>query len=133
MLRRRGFVQSESWYIHVNVGDTFQIIIFDLINIWRDGEILALSFLRVITLFWMCYDDNMFDFSFWFSIICCRLSPFFHNFDQIVLMTPSVHLLTNQSWFCVVCRNMFLSKVEVLLLLVYFFDPILLKHLQFVG
>ena len=37
--------------------------------------------------------------------------------------------MTNQSLFCVVCCDTFLSTVEVLLLIVDLFDPIVLKTL----
>ena len=35
---------------------------------------LSLEFFRGITLFWMCYDENMLDFSFRYSFICYRMS-----------------------------------------------------------
>ena len=46
-IRRRGFVRSDSWYIHVNGGDNFQMISFDLI-------------------------DSLFKFWFWFEFFCSK-------------------------------------------------------------
>ena len=37
----------------------------------------------------------------------------------------------NQSLFCFVCCDIFLSTIEVLLLIVYLFDPIVLEILSF--
>ena len=46
---------------------------------------------------------------------------FFYN---IVLETPSVCWIGNQSIFCAFCHDMFLSTDAVILLIVYFFDAI---------
>ena len=43
-------------------------------KLWSDGEVLAWNFLSLITLFWMCFDENMFGFSFRSYLICFRLS-----------------------------------------------------------
>ena len=45
--RQRGFVRGCSWYIHFNGGDTFQIIIFDII-------------------------DSIFKYWFWFEFFCFK-------------------------------------------------------------
>ena len=42
-------------------------------KLWSDGKILACNFLRVITLFWICYGENMFYFYFRSSLIFCRM------------------------------------------------------------
>ena len=55
-------------------------------------------------------------------------------FDPIVLETPLIFWLRNQSRvsvvcqsiFCVVCRDMFLSNDAVILIVVYLFDPVVL-------
>ena len=87
-------------------------------KLWYDGEILAWNFLRLITLFWMCSVYNMFDFSVRSSTIGCRLSSCILNFYQLFLVTSLVRWLVNQSYFCVACRAIFISTVEVLLILV---------------
>ena len=46
-------------------------------KLWSYGEILAWDFLVLIHLFWMCYDENIFEFSFRCYLICCRLSLIF--------------------------------------------------------
>ena len=43
------------------------------------------------------------------------------------LVTPSVFWLMNKSWFCVFCRDMSLSTVGVILLLVYLFYSVVLE------
>ena len=47
------------------------------------------------------------------------------------LVTRSVCWRMNKSWFFVVCRDMFLSTVEVILLLLYFFDHIVFGKASF--
>ena len=77
------------------------------------GKIIACNFLRVMTLFWIFSDENMLGFSFRSSIICFRLSYCLLKIYRLFLVKHSAHCLNNQSWFCVVCRDMFLSTATV--------------------
>ena len=109
-------------------------------KLWPDGEILDWDFLWkwsaedgfseviVSTTFWMCSYENIFDISFRHYLRCFRVYSCLLKAYQIFLVTPLVCWLINQSWFCVVCCDMFLPNVEVFLLLVYLFDPIVLGN-----
>ena len=87
---------------------------------WSDGEILDWIFLRVITLFWMCSDENMLDFSFgsshiWFRLSSCILKGWFSvscdtcislaDESIIILCCLSWHVYLNccsSSYFCLI-------------------------------
>ena len=75
----------------------------------------------------MCSDENIFDFLYRSSLIYFRISSSILKSWSYFFVTPSDQWLINQSWFCVVFRYIFLSDIEVLLLVVYLFDTIVLE------